>query len=99
METTISVEKLKDYAGKLMFDLTDREYLTLQKEFDVILKQMDKIGEIKGIENVEPMTFPFSIPSASFREDKVKDTISAEEALKNAKDIIGREIKVPKVVE
>lgn len=99
METTISVEKLKDYAGKLMFDLTDSEYLTLQKEFDVILKQMDKIGEIKGIENVEPMTFPFSIPNVSFREDKIKDTISAEEALKNAKDIIGKEIKVPKVVE
>jgi aspartyl/glutamyl-tRNA(Asn/Gln) amidotransferase C subunit len=99
METTISVEKLKDYAGKLMFDLSDSEYLTLQKEFEVILGWMSKIEQIKDIEKVEPMTFPFSIPGAAFREDRIKDTITVEDALKNCKDFINDEIKVPKVVE
>ena len=29
----ITKEKLKNYAGKLMFDMADEEYETLQKEF------------------------------------------------------------------
>ena len=37
----IEKEKLKQYANKLMFDMDDSEYQTLQEEFDVILKQMD----------------------------------------------------------
>ena len=45
----ITKEKLKVYANKLMFDMEDSEYETLLKEFDVILKQMDKIGEIEEI--------------------------------------------------
>ena len=37
----IEKDKLRDYAHKLMFDMNDEEYETLQEEFDVILKQMD----------------------------------------------------------
>ena len=37
----IEIEKLKDYANKLMFDMNDEEYKTLQDEFEIILKQMD----------------------------------------------------------
>ena len=39
----IEKEKLKDYAHKLMFDMNDEEYKTLQEEFETILKQMDLI--------------------------------------------------------
>ncbi|MFA5602580.1 MAG: Asp-tRNA(Asn)/Glu-tRNA(Gln) amidotransferase subunit GatC [Bacilli bacterium] len=99
METTISTEKLKDYAGKLMFYLTDNEYLTLQKEFEVILGWMGKIEQMKDIEKVEPMTFPFPIPNVSFREDKIKDAITVNKALNNCKAFVNDEIKVPKVVE
>lgn len=95
----ISKEKLKDYAGKLLFDMDDKEYETLQNEFDVILKQMDLIGQIKGIEDVKPMTFPFTIYHAKMREDVVKDEISTEEALQNAKKVDKNEVRVPKVVE
>ncbi len=34
----IEKEKLKQYANKLMFDMDDSEYQTLQEEFEVILK-------------------------------------------------------------
>ena len=57
----IAKEKLKDYANKLMFDMNDEEYETLQEEFDIILKQMDLIGNIPNISSVEPMTFPFKL--------------------------------------
>ena len=95
----ITKEKLKDYANKLMFDMNDEEYETLQKEFDVILKQMDLIGEIKEIEGLEPMTFPFELDNIELRIDEETRTINTEDAIKNADSKKGNEIKVPKVVE
>jgi len=99
MDDVISIEKLDDYAKKLMFTLTDEEYKTLQKEFNVIIRKMNLIGEIKGIENVEPMVFPFELDHVSFREDVVKDTITTEEALSNTDKRNRNEIEVPQVVE
>lgn len=95
----ITKENLKDYAGKLMFDMKEEEYDTLLQEFDVILKQMDLIGQIEGIESVEPMTFPYQIDHAKFRKDEVKDTLETEEALTNASQVDRNQVRVPKVVE
>ncbi|MDO5569237.1 MAG: Asp-tRNA(Asn)/Glu-tRNA(Gln) amidotransferase subunit GatC [bacterium] len=95
----IEKEKLKSYASKLMFDMKDEEYETLQREFDVILKQMELISLIDGIKDVEPLTFPFELEEAKFREDEVKDVISVDEALFNVKDKLHNQVKVPKVVE
>ena len=92
-------EKLKDYAEKLMFEMNDEEYETLQKEFDIILKQMDLIGQIRGIEKVKPMTFPFITYKTKLRKDEIKDTISVEDALKNAQKVDRDQVRVPKVVE
>ena len=57
----ISKSELESLAKKLMFEMNDDEYETLEKEFDVILKQMDLIGNIKDIDKVEPMIFPFDL--------------------------------------
>lgn len=96
---TIEIEKLKDYAGKLMFDMKEEEYQTLQEEFKVILKQMDYIEKIEGIQDVKPMTFPFITYQAKLRKDEVKNTLTVEEALKNAKKTEKDQVRVPKVVE
>lgn len=95
----ITKEKLKNYAGKLMFDMDDAEYETLQKEFDVILKQMDLIGNIENISDVEPMTFPFELDSVELRNDEDSRNIEIEDALSNTGSKKGREIRVPKVVD
>lgn len=95
----IEKEKLEDYAKKLMFEMKDEEYETLQQEFDVILKQMDLIGEIEGIEKVEPMTFPFVTNKASWRKDEVNNILTTDEVLKNAKKVDREQVRVPKVVE
>ena len=95
----ITKDKLKDYASKLMFDMNDSEYETLEKEFEIILKQMDLIGKIKNIKDVEPMTFPFPIDGVTFREDIPTDSLDIEDVLKNAKDVENSMVKVPKVVE
>ena len=95
----IEKEKLKSYANKLMFDMKDEEYETLQKEFEVILKQMDLIGKIPNISDVSPMTFPFPNPDASLREDEVGDYLTVSEVLENAKHQVNDQVKVPKVVD
>ena len=95
----ISIEKLKDYANKLEFDMKDEEYLTLQSEFEILLKQVDKISEIEGLKDYEPMSFPFKLESSYLREDVVDDEINTSDALFNAKDKMSDRVKVPKVVE
>lgn len=94
----ITKENIQDYALKLMFKMKDEEFDEFEKEFETILKQMDLIGEIEGIENVEPMTFPFRLKDVKLREDVANSTLTTEDAVKNAKETIYDEIKVPKVV-
>ena len=94
----IEKSKLKDYANKLMFDMNEEEYTTLQEEFDIILKQMDLIGKIPNISDVEPMTFPFPNTDAVLREDEVGDYLTTSEVLENAHHQVNDQVKVPKVV-
>ena len=95
----IEKEKLKSYANKLMFDMDEDEYKTLQEEFETILKQMDLIEKIPNIETVEPMTFPFSNQDAKLREDEIGDYLTTGEVLENTKYQVNDQVKVPKVVD
>ncbi len=95
----ITKDKLKEYAEKLMFRLEEEQYDTLLKEFDIILEQMKLIEDIKEIDGIEPMTFPFELDNVKPREDDKVETIDTEMSLSNAKEKIGTEVKVPKVVE
>ena len=94
----VTKEKLKDYAARLMFDMDDDGYDRTLKEFEVIEKHMALIGEIDGIEKVEPMTFPYVIYHANLREDVAKECLTNEEVLANSKETKADQVKVPKVV-
>ena len=91
-------EVLKEAANKLLFDMEESEYDTLLDEFDIVLKQMKLIGEVDGIEKAEPMTFPFAVTTSYLREDEVGETLPQEEALKNARDVVDGQVRLPKVV-
>ena len=95
----VTKDKLKSYANKLMFDMNEEEYQTLLSEFDVMLKQMDLIGNIENIDSVEPMTFPFELENVEYRNDNDSRNIEIEELMNNTTHNKGREVKVPKVVE
>lgn len=95
----IEKDKLKSYAKNLEFDMKDEEYTTLQKEFEILFKQMDLLGELEGISNYEPMDFPFPLEDSFLREDEPSMSLSNIDALKNAKDIQDGCVKCPKVVE
>ena len=92
-------ETLKVLASKLMFTMDEKEYDTLLDEFNVILKQMDLIGKIDGINEVEPLIYPFSLDNVNMREDNVVDEMDIDDILANSGDTLYNQVKVPKVVE
>lgn len=92
-------ETLVMLANKLMFTMEDSEYDTLLDEFGTILKQMDLIGKINNIENVEPMFYPFNLDNVKLREDDVEDELEIDEILLNSGDNLYNQVKLPKVVE
>ncbi len=94
----VNKEVLKQAANNLLFDMSEEEYDTLLHEFDIILGQMSFIGSIKGVDEVEPMTFPFDVSISYLREDEAAKPLRQKDALKNAHDIVLGQIKLPKVV-
>lgn len=95
----IEKDKLKSYANKLMFDMNDKEYETLQNEFEIFLKWMDLIADLEEVKAVTPMTFPFTLDEISLRDDETYRNIDVEDALSNCHDRKGDEVRVPRVVE
>lgn len=97
----ITKDKLELYAKKLMFEMNDSEYETLMNEFEIILKQMEFIGNIKDIDKVSPMTFPFDLEldDSYLREDLSNNEICFEDMKVNVKEYENDMVKVPKVVE
>ncbi|MFA5603977.1 MAG: hypothetical protein WDA12_03945 [Bacilli bacterium] len=95
----IEKEKLKIYAQKLLFEMKEEEYDTLQKEFEIILDQLSLIENIPGISKVEPMVFPIVNDGIKLRKDKAKNEIDVDQVLENADHVYQNQVRVPKVVE
>lgn len=92
-------DELKMLANKLMFTMPEAEYDTLLAEFDTMIKQMDLISNIEGIEKIEPMCYPFPLEGVCLREDIVEDELAIEEILANSGNTLYNQVKLPKVVE
>ena len=92
-------ETLVMLANKLMFTMEDSEYDTLLDEFDAMIKQMDLIGKIEGIENVEPMVYPFELSDVCLRDDEVSEELEIDVILTNSGSTLYNQVKLPKVVE
>lgn len=94
----VNLEVLHDVANRLMFEMSDEEYQTLLQEFDTIIAQMKLIGEIPGLDQVEPMVFPFTVITDTLREDEPMQPLTVDEVLANAQDTADNQIRLPKVV-
>ena len=92
-------DTLKMLANKLMFTMDEREYDTLLDEFDTILKQMDLIGNIPNIKEVEPMVYPKRLDNVKLREDDVMEEMDLDDILVNSGSTLYNQVKLPKVVE
>jgi aspartyl-tRNA(Asn)/glutamyl-tRNA(Gln) amidotransferase subunit C len=89
-ETVLKVARLA------RLNLSEAEAAEYQKHFDKILTYFQKITEANTA-GVEPLITPTEI-EAFWREDVVRQDVTAEEILKNAPDSLGNLFKVPPVV-
>ena len=95
----INKETLKLAADKVMLSIEDEEYDSLLVEIQDIIKQLQAMDDIEGINEVEPMTFPFDVKVNYLREDISEEPLSREDVLKNSRDIEDGQIRLPKVVK
>lgn len=95
----VTKEILKDASKRLMLELSDKELDTLLKEFETIQKQMELIGEIEGVDEERPMTFPFNIDTSYLRDGEPINQLNKEEMFSNAPKIKDDQIVLPKVVK
>lgn len=86
-------------AERLLFDLSEQECEVLCKEAAELEDSMQDAATIKGLDDYEPMFFPFECESVALREDEPAAPLSIEEALSNAGETVEGMIRVPKVVE
>ena len=94
----VNKDVLKDAANRLYFDMTDDQYETLLEEFDAIQSEFELMGQIVGVDEATPMTFPFDVSIDYLRDDVPEEPLKAEDVLKNAGNVKDGQIKLPKVV-
>lgn len=94
----INKDVLKETSHNLLFDMEEEQYDVFLSEFDIFFKHMEIIANLKGVDEVEPMIFPYPVSATYLREDVVNEKLSREEALKNAHDVKDGVIIIPKVV-
>lgn len=90
---------LKEAANLLLFDMSEEQYDTLLKEFAVTLRQMELIRKIPGIDDLEPLVYPFPITSDVMREDVPEEPLPVQDVLKNAGAKEAGQISLPRVIE
>lgn len=80
--------------SKLKFSGEETEKLTA--DLNQILKHVERLNEL-DTSNVEPLSHPITC-SKPLRKDQLKDSVKAEEALKNAPHRDENFFLVPKVI-
>ncbi len=74
----------------------DEELENFTHQLNEILNYVEKLNEL-NTENVQPLSHPVENTNV-FREDKLAESISTDEALKNAPSSTEEFFKVPKVI-
>jgi aspartyl/glutamyl-tRNA(Asn/Gln) amidotransferase C subunit len=94
----VTLEVLKEASQRLMFSMTEEQYQVLLSEFSILIQQMELLSQIKNLEEVTPMTFPFTVTTSVLADDDIAKTLTQKEALKNVSQYISGQVKLPKVV-
>ena len=88
-----------DHISKLaLLDLSEEEKVKLAKEVGNILGYFKKLDNL-DTGNVKPMTHPIDGLKNVFREDIPWESLSTEEALKNAKHKKDGYFKAPRILK
>ena len=89
---------MKQVARLARLHLKDEEIRFLETQVSQILSFVEKLNEIKGLENVKPTSHPLSLSNV-FRPDRVGDSLGIEEFLRHSPQSKGRFFRVPKIIE
>lgn len=93
----ISKEMVRHIAMLSRLELKEEEIELYQDQLSRILDYVEKLNQVDTSE-VEPTSHVLSLNNV-FREDKVKVTLTREEALRNAPDGTDKFFRVPKIID
>ncbi|WLD93752.1 Asp-tRNA(Asn)/Glu-tRNA(Gln) amidotransferase subunit GatC [Alkalihalobacillus sp. AL-G] len=93
----ITKEEVKHVAKLARLAVTEEEAEMFTKQLDDIIGYAEQLNEL-NTDDVEPTTHVLDLKNV-LREDKVKDWLTRDEALKNTPDQQNGLIKVPAVLE
>lgn len=94
----VTKEVIEKCAENIMFHLNPGQSELIYDEFGTVLAQVDFLKNIPGVDDAQPMTFPYSEHQKLMREDKPSKPSKAEDMLKNCNSRLGTQVRLPKVV-
>jgi aspartyl-tRNA(Asn)/glutamyl-tRNA(Gln) amidotransferase subunit C len=92
----VTLNDVEHIAKLAKLEFTDEEKEKFTHQLNQILKYMDHMNKL-DTSTVEPLLHVIELSNV-FRADEVKESISTEEALKNAPSKTEQFFKVPKVI-
>ncbi|MED2974663.1 Asp-tRNA(Asn)/Glu-tRNA(Gln) amidotransferase subunit GatC [Fictibacillus sp. B-59209] len=90
----ISKDQVKHVAHLARLSVSEEEVDMFTEQLDAIISFAEELNEL-DTENIEPTTHVLELKNV-LREDTVKESVTREEALKNAPDQRDGQFKVPK---
>lgn len=95
---SVTKDDVQYVANLARLQLSDNEAEELKEDMNEILGYIETLNEV-DTSNVEPLEHVNEITATTFRQDKAKEPISHEDALKNAPDADSDYFRVPRVIE
>lgn len=93
----ITINEVEHVAALSRLEFTQAEKELFRGQMDAILSYIDKLGELDTT-GVEPTSHVLPITNV-MREDKVRQSLSPDDALANAPERSGSFYRVPKIIE
>ncbi|KZE64778.1 glutamyl-tRNA amidotransferase [Fictibacillus phosphorivorans] len=93
----ISKEQVKHVAHLARLAVTEEEAELLTEQLDKIIGFAEELNEL-DTDNVEPTTHVLELKNV-LREDEVRNSVSVDEAMKNAPAQKDGQFKVPNILE
>lgn len=93
----ISSKEVEHIAMLARLKLTEEEKELFSEQLSKILDYIEKLNEL-DTEDVEPTSHVIPLRNV-FREDRTAQSLSVDDALKNAPDRAGSFYRVPKIIE
>jgi len=93
----ISLKEVEHISKLARLKLTENEKILYAEQLSNILHYIEKLNEL-DTKNIEPTSHVLEVKNV-FREDERRESLSIEDALRNAPCRFGSYYKVPKIIE